>query len=36
LRGGPPLILAPNHPALIDALLILTRHPNLVCVMKSS
>jgi 1-acyl-sn-glycerol-3-phosphate acyltransferase len=35
LRGGPPVILAPNHPALIDALLILTRHPNLVCVMKS-
>ena len=35
LKGGPPLILAPNHPALIDALLILTRHPNLVCVMKS-
>src|SRR5258708_4622299 len=36
LRGGPPVILAPNHPALIDALLILTRHPNLVCVMKSA
>jgi 1-acyl-sn-glycerol-3-phosphate acyltransferase len=36
LRGGPPLILAPNHPCLIDALLILTRHPNLVCVMKSA
>ena len=35
LQGGPPVILAPNHPALIDALLILTRHPNLVCVMKS-
>jgi 1-acyl-sn-glycerol-3-phosphate acyltransferase len=35
LKAGPPLILAPNHPALIDALLILTRHPNLVCVMKS-
>ena len=35
LRGGPALILAPNHPALIDALLILTRHPNIVCVMKS-
>jgi 1-acyl-sn-glycerol-3-phosphate acyltransferase len=35
LRGSPPLILAPNHPALIDALLILTRHSNLVCVMKS-
>src|SRR6266852_5616716 len=36
LRDGPPVILAPNHPALIDALLILTRHPNIVCVMKSA
>lgn len=36
LKGGPPLILAPNHPSLIDALLILTRHPNIVCVMKSA
>jgi 1-acyl-sn-glycerol-3-phosphate acyltransferase len=35
LRDGPPLILAPNHPSLIDALLILTRHPNIVCVMKA-
>jgi 1-acyl-sn-glycerol-3-phosphate acyltransferase len=35
LRGAPSMILAPNHPALIDALLILTRHPNLVCVMKA-
>jgi len=35
LRGGPGLILAPNHPCMIDALLILTRHPNLACVMKS-
>jgi 1-acyl-sn-glycerol-3-phosphate acyltransferase len=35
LRGGPSMILAPNHPALIDALLILTRHPNVVCVMKA-
>ena len=35
LRGGPSLILAPNHPTLIDALLILTRHSNLVCVMKA-
>lgn len=35
LRQGPPLILAPNHPCLIDALLILTRHPNIVCVMKA-
>ena len=36
LRGGPPVILAPNHPSLIDALLILTRHPNIVCVMKAA
>jgi 1-acyl-sn-glycerol-3-phosphate acyltransferase len=35
LRGGPPVILAPNHPSLIDAVLILTRHPNVVCVMKA-
>jgi 1-acyl-sn-glycerol-3-phosphate acyltransferase len=36
LKGGPAVILAPNHPNLIDALLILTRHPNIVCVMKSA
>jgi 1-acyl-sn-glycerol-3-phosphate acyltransferase len=35
LKGGPAVILAPNHPSLIDALLILTRHPNVVCVMKA-
>ncbi|HMK86268.1 MAG TPA: lysophospholipid acyltransferase family protein [Steroidobacteraceae bacterium] len=35
LRDGPSMILAPNHPSLIDALLILTRHPNIVCVMKA-
>src|ERR1700731_3060427 len=35
LRGGPPVILAPNHPSLIDALLILSRHPNITCVMKA-
>jgi 1-acyl-sn-glycerol-3-phosphate acyltransferase len=34
VREVPGLILAPNHPSLIDALLILTRHPNLACVMK--
>ncbi len=36
LRGGPPVILAPNHPSLIDALLILTRLPNVACVMKGA
>ncbi len=35
LKHGPPVILAPNHPCLIDALLILTRHPDIVCVMKA-
>jgi 1-acyl-sn-glycerol-3-phosphate acyltransferase len=35
LRNGPALILAPNHPSMLDALLILTRHPNIACVMKS-
>lgn len=35
LKDGPPVILAPNHPCLIDALLIVTRHPNIVCVMKA-
>jgi 1-acyl-sn-glycerol-3-phosphate acyltransferase len=35
LRGGPPVVLAPNHPCLIDAVLILAHHPNIACVMKS-
>jgi 1-acyl-sn-glycerol-3-phosphate acyltransferase len=35
LRTAAPLILAPNHPSLIDAILIISRHPNLSCVMKS-
>lgn len=34
LRGGPPVILAPNHPTSIDAILLLTRHPDLACVLK--
>ena len=34
LRGGPPVILAPNHPTLIDAVLFITRHPDLTCVLK--
>lgn len=35
LHGGPPLVLAPNHPSLIDALLILAYERNITCVMKS-
>ncbi|HEV7137265.1 MAG TPA: lysophospholipid acyltransferase family protein [Steroidobacteraceae bacterium] len=34
LRGGPPIILAPNHPTSIDALLLLARHPDLACILK--
>lgn len=34
LRGGPPVILAPNHPASIDAILFLAHHPDLACILK--
>lgn len=34
LRGGPPVILAPNHPSSIDAVFFLTRHPDLACILK--
>jgi len=35
LRGDPPLILAPNHPSLLDAILVISRFPDLVCVIKA-
>jgi 1-acyl-sn-glycerol-3-phosphate acyltransferase len=35
LRKESRVILAPNHPNLIDALILLAYHPNLVCVMKT-
>jgi 1-acyl-sn-glycerol-3-phosphate acyltransferase len=35
LRGEGPLIIAPNHPSLLDAVLIISRVPDLVCIMKS-
>ncbi len=34
LRDQPPMILAPNHPTLIDAMLIASCVPRLCCVMK--
>ena len=34
LRGQGPLIIAPNHPSLLDALLVISRLPNVVCIMK--
>jgi 1-acyl-sn-glycerol-3-phosphate acyltransferase len=33
--GAGPLIIAPNHPSLLDAVMILSRLPDLGCVMKA-
>lgn len=35
LRGQGPLIIAPNHPSLLDALLVVSRLPNVVIIMKN-
>ena len=35
LRGEPPLIIAPNHPCVLDALMVISRLPNVACVMKA-
>ena len=35
LRDAPPLILAPNHPSLLDAVLVISRLPNVACVLKA-
>lgn len=36
LREAGPLIIAPNHPCLLDAVLVVSRLPNALCVMKGS
>ncbi|WP_068637185.1 lysophospholipid acyltransferase family protein [Thauera butanivorans] len=36
LRHGGPVVVVANHPSLLDAVLILSRLPNAVCVMKAS
>jgi len=36
LRHERALIIAPNHPSMIDVVLIASRLPNLVCIMKAS
>lgn len=36
LRGTGPLILAVNHPGLLDALMVLSRLPNVTCILKAS
>ena len=35
LRGGPAMIIAPNHPSLLDAVMILSRLPDAACIMKA-
>jgi len=34
LRDEGPMIVAPNHPCLLDALMVISRLPNMVCIMK--
>jgi 1-acyl-sn-glycerol-3-phosphate acyltransferase len=36
LKGEEKLILAPNHPSLLDAVFVMSRLPNVVCIMKAS
>ncbi len=36
LRGQPSLIIAPNHPCLLDAVLVISRLPNVACVLKAN
>jgi len=36
LRNEGPLIIAPNHPCLLDAVMVISRLPNVACVMKTS
>jgi 1-acyl-sn-glycerol-3-phosphate acyltransferase len=36
LRDAGPLIIAPNHPCLLDAVLVVSRLPNVLCVMKGT
>ena len=35
LRDEPSLIIAPNHPSLIDAVMVISRLPNVGCILKS-
>ena len=35
LRDQPSLIIAPNHPCLLDAVMVISRLPNVACVLKT-
>ena len=36
LRNQPSLIIAPNHPCLLDAVMVISRLPNVACVLKAN
>lgn len=36
LRDQGPMILAPNHPCLLDAVMVIARLPNVACIMKAA
>lgn len=36
LRHAGPMIIAPNHPCILDAVMVISRLPNVACVMKTS
>jgi 1-acyl-sn-glycerol-3-phosphate acyltransferase len=36
LRGEPGLMIAPNHPSLLDAVVVISRLPEVACIMKAS
>ncbi len=36
LRDEPSLIIAPNHPSLLDAVMVISRLPNVACVLKAN
>jgi 1-acyl-sn-glycerol-3-phosphate acyltransferase len=35
LEGAPPMVIAPNHPSLFDAVILLSRLPDATCIMKA-
>jgi 1-acyl-sn-glycerol-3-phosphate acyltransferase len=35
LRNAPPMVIAPNHPSLLDAVMILSALPGATCIMKA-
>jgi len=36
LRNEPSLIIAPNHPCMLDAVMVISRLPNVACVLKAN